>query len=338
LRRNPHAALALAAAAAEPLRWTRQTRDLVEASLAAAPDAPADLRARARFLLMMDDWTTAGDTPDAIPELRELIAAMAAGHDDRNVAAARILLASFLHRLGQREEAHEELERARLLAGELDDRYLLATEVWERGWQFLSRGDYPSAETLLEDAAARFDDIGNRLHAARVNLGLGFAKGAQGDWEAQAELARTALATFDAFGAERPRFLSHIRLLSAERELGRLDAAAYHGRIAWQALNRLGRAERYLLSDVARETALLLAVAGEPEAAAVVFGWQRALIETTGVIEDESEEEMATRTRALVRGALAPERADVAIERGATGDDESVAQIARAALMRLERG
>ncbi len=125
-----------------------------------------------------------------------------------------------------------------------------------------------------------------------MTLGLGFVQGAQGDWAAQAELARAALSTFDEFGAERPRFLAHVRILAAERELGNLRAAAHHGRVGWQGLSRLGRAEPYVLSDMGRDTALLLALAGEVEAAVVIFGWQRALIQTTGALEDEPEVEV----------------------------------------------
>jgi tetratricopeptide (TPR) repeat protein len=335
LQSDPEAALVLAVAAAEPLRWTRRARDLLEAALAAAASAPAGLRARGRFLLMMDDWTTAGESPDTVAELRELIAALAAADDTRSVAEARILLASYLDRVGQREQAQAELTEARMLARSLNDDYLLAAEVWERAWELIPHGDYQRSADLLRQAAVLFGRAGNRLLAARVTLGLGFVVGAQGDYAAQAQLARTALTTFDEFGAERPRLLAHVRILAAERELGNLAEAAHHARVSWQGLSRLGRAERYVLSDVGRDTALLFAVAGEAEAAGVILGWQRALITATGAIEDEPEVDVIARALELIYAALPTGEADAAMARGAASDDETITRLALAALDRL---
>lgn len=335
LESNPEAALVLAVAAAEPLRWTRQVRDLLESALTTAVSAPSGLRARGRFLLMMDDWTTAGESPDTVAELRELIDAMAAARDTRSVAEARILLASYLDRVGQREQAQAELTEARALARALDDQYLLATEVWERGWECIPHGEYERCAELLRESAALFGRIGNRLLEARVTLGLGFVQGAQGDWAAQAELARAALGTFDEFGAERPRFLAHVRILAAERELGNLQAAAHHGRVGWQGLSRLGRAEPYVLSDMGRETAMLLALAGEVQAAVVVLGWQRALIQTMGAVEDEPEVAVITRALQLIYAAMPTDEADAAMARGADSADETITRIALGALERI---
>jgi hypothetical protein len=167
-------------------------------------------------------------------------------------------------------------------------------------------------------------------------LGLGFVQGGQGDWAAQAELGRAALQIFDEFGAERPRFLAHVRILAAERELGRLGVAARHARIAWEGLTRLGRAEPYVLSDLARETAMLLAVSAEPAAAAVVFGWQRALIRATGALEDQPEVAVVDRTLELLHGALPAAEVDAAVARGAASDDASITRLALAALERLD--
>jgi voltage-gated potassium channel Kch len=336
LQRNPEAALVLAVAAAEPLRWTRQARALLEKALATADSAPAGLRARGRFLLMMDDWTTAGESPDTVAELQALIAAMVEADDTRSVAEARILLASYLDRVGKREQAQAELTEARKLARALDDQYLLATEVWERGWECIPHGEYERCADLLREAAALFGRIGNRLLEARVTLGLGFVQGAQGDWAAQAELARAALSTFDEFGAERPRFLAHVRILAAERELGNLRAAAHHGRVGWQGLSRLGRAEPYVLSDMGRETAMLLALAGEVQAAVVIFGWQRALIQTMGALEDEPEVEVIARALELIYAAMPIDEADAAMARGAASDDETITRTALDALERMD--
>jgi predicted ATPase len=337
LQSDPNAALVLAAAAAEPLRWTRQARDLLEAALASATDAPAALRARGRFLLMMDDWTTAGESPDTVAELRELIAGMADAGETRSVAEARILLASYLDRVGQRDEAQAELTEARLLARKLNDEYLLAAEVWERGWELIPHGEYKRAAELLRQSAVLFGRSGNRLLEARVTLGRGFLMGAQGDWAAQAELARAALATFEEFGAERPRFLAHVRILAAERELGNMSAAAHHARVGWQGLGRLGRAEKYVLSDMGRETALLFALVGEADAAAVIFGWQRALIQSTGAIEDEPEVDVIVRTLELLYAALPTSEADAAIARGAESNDDTITRLALAALERVDQ-
>ena len=337
LQREPEAALVLAVAAAEPLRWTRQARALLESALGAADSAPPGLRARGRFLLMMDDWTTAGESPETVAELRDLIAAMADAGDTRSVAEARILLASYLDRIGQREQADAELTEARLLAQSIGDEYLLATEVWERAWELIPHGEFQRAAELLRQSAVLFERSGNRLLQARVMLGLGYILGAQGDWPAQAELARAALATFDEFGAERPRFLAHVRILAAERELGNLRMAAYHARVGWQGLSRLGRAERYVLSDVGRDTALLLASASEAEAAAVILGWQRALIQATGALEDEPETDVIARTLERVYAALPADAADAAMARGAASDDETITRLALAALQRLDR-
>ncbi len=334
---DPIAALALAVAAAEPLRWTRQARALVEAALAVADAAPAGLRARGRFLLMMDDWTTAGESPDTVAELQTLIAAMDEAGDTRSVAEARILLASYLDRVGQREQAQAELTAARRLARELNDDYLLAAEVWERGWELIAHADYQRSAELLRQAIVLFARSGNRLLEARVTLGLGYVLGAQGDWGGQAELARTALAIFDELGAERPRLLAHVRILAAERELGNLRVAAYHARVGWQGLSRLGRAEPYVLSDVARDTALLLALSREPEAAAVILGWQRALIQATGALEDEPEIDVIARTMEVVYAAIPTQAADAAAARGAASDDESITKLALAALARIDR-
>lgn len=336
LRDDPQAALVLAVAAAEPLRWTRQARDLLEAALAAAAEAPAAMRARGRFLLMMDDWTTAGESPDTVAELRELITAMADAGDARSVAEARILLASYLDRVGQREQAQAELTKARIQARALGDEYLLATEVWERGWELIPHGEYQRCAELLEQAAVQFGRIGNRLLQARVTLGLGWVKGAQGDWAAQAELARAALDTFDEYGAERPRFLAHVRMLAAERELGNLPAALHHARVGWQGLSRLGRAEAYVLSDMARDTALLLAMQGQADAAAVILGWQRALIRSTGALEDAPEVDVVARTLELVYAGLPTGAADAAMARGAASDDDAITRTALAAIERLE--
>jgi tetratricopeptide (TPR) repeat protein len=337
LQRDPEAALVLAVAAAEPLRWTRQARDLLESALTAASSAPAGLRARGRFLLMIDDWTTAGESPDTVAELRELIAAMDDAGDIRSVAEARILLASYLDRVGRREQADAELTHARVLATSLGDEYLLATEVWERAWELIPHGEYRRSADLLRQAAVLFGRSGNRLLEARVTLGLGFILGAQGDWTAQAELGRAALATFDEFGAERPRFLAHVRILAAERELGNLPMAAHHARVGWQGLSRLGRAERYVLSDIGRETAMLLAIVGETEAAAVIYGWQRALIRATGALEDAPEIDVIARTLEAVYAALPTDEADAAVARGAASDDETITRMALAALQRLDR-
>jgi predicted ATPase len=337
LQRDPEAALVLAVEAAEPLRWTRQARQLLDSGLAAAPSAPAALRARARFLLMMDDWTTAGESPSTVAELRELITAMADAGDTRSVGEARILLASYLDRVGQREEAQAELTAARRLATALHDEYLLAAEVWERAWELIPHADYQQSAELLRQAALLFGRSGNRLLEARVSLGLGFILGAQGDWAAQSELARAALTTFDEFGAERPRFLAHVRILAAEREMGNLPVAAHHARVGWQGLSRLGRAEPYVLSDMARETALLLALVGEVEPAAVIFGWQRALIQTTGAIEDEPEVDVLTRALELIYAALPTDKADAALARGAACGDEMITQLALDALERLDK-
>jgi tetratricopeptide (TPR) repeat protein len=333
---DPDAALVLAVAAAEPLRWTRQARDLLESALATATTAPAALRARGRFLLMMDDWTTAGESPDTVAELRELIAAMSAAGDTRSVAEARILLASYLDRVGQREAAQAELAEARQLARGLNDEYLLACEVWERGWELIPHGEYANAAELLRQSAVLFGRSGNQLLEARVTLGRGFLLGAQGDWAAQSELARAALATFEEFGAERPRFLAHVRILAAERELGKMTVAAYHARVGWQGLSRLGRAEKYVLSDMARETALLFAQVGEVDAAAVIFGWQRALIESTGAIEDAPEVDVISRTLQLIHAALPTAEADAAMARGADSDDEAITRLALATLKHID--
>jgi predicted ATPase len=336
LRTEPEAALVLAVASAEPLRWTRQARDLVERALATATAAPAGLRARGRFLLMMDDWTTAGESPETVSQLRDLIAAMDAAGDTRSVAEARILLASYLDRVGERGQAQAELDEAHRLARLLSDDYLLATEVWERGWELLPHGEYERAAELLRESADMFGRSGNRLLQARVMLGLGFVQGGQGDWSAQAELGRAALQVFDEFGAERPRFLAHVRILAAERELGHLGVAAHHARVAWEGLSRLGRAEPYVLSDLGRETALLLAVSAEPGAAAVIFGWQRALIRTTGALEDEPEVAVVTRTLDLIHVALPRTEADAAVQRGTVSDDATITRLALAALERLD--
>jgi predicted ATPase len=338
LTQDPEAALVLAVAAAEPLRWTRQARRLLESALTAATAAPAALRARGRFLLMMDDWTTAGESPDTVAELRELIDAMDAGGDTRSVAEARILLASYLDRVGQRDQAQTELTQARMLARGLGDEYLLATEVWERAWELIPHGEFQRSADLLRQAAVLFGRIGNRLLEARVTLGLGFVVGAQGDWAAQRELARAALATFDEFGAERPRFLAHVRILAAERELGNMPEAIRHARISWQGLSRLGRAEPYVLSDVARDTSLLLAEQDEVDSAAVILGWQRALIQATGALEDEPEVDVIARAMELIYAALPTEEADAAMARGAASDDDSITRLALVALDRLERG
>jgi tetratricopeptide (TPR) repeat protein len=286
---------------------------------------------------MMDDWTTAGESPETVAELRELIAAMDAAGDHRSVAEARILLASYLDRVGQREQAQAELTQARALARRLGDEYLLAAEVWERGWELIPQGDYERCGQLLRQAALLFGRIGNRLLEARVTLGLGFVKGAQGDWAAQAALARSALATFDEFGAERPRFLAHVRIMAAERELGNMRMAAHHARIGWQGLGRIGRAEPYVLSDMGRETAMLLALQRDAQSAAVIFGWQRALIQTMGAIEDPPEVDVIARTLELIYAALPPEQADPAMAQGAVSDDESITKLALAALARLDR-
>ncbi len=337
LRYDPDAALVLAVAAAEPLRWTRQARALIEAGLDSAVHASAGLRARGRFLLMMDDWTTAGESPDTVAELRELVAAMEAAQDTRSVAEARILLASYLDRVGARAEAQQELEQARVLALEIDDAYLLATVEWERAWELIPHREYQRSEELLREAAAQYGRCGNRLLQARVLLGLGFIRGAQGDYAAQADLARRSLATFDEFNAERPRFLAHVRILAAERELGHLRIAAHHGRVGWQGVSRLGRAEPYVLSDMGRETAMLLAVIGELRDAAVVFGWQRALIEATGAIEDEPELKVIDRTRAIIFDALPHDVAEAAMAQGAASDDDTIVQLSRSAMERLEQ-
>ena len=337
LRDDAQAALVLAVASAEPLRWTRQARDLVESALAAATDAPAGLRARGRFLLMMDDWTTAGESPDTVAELRELIAAMVEAGDKRSVAEAKILLASYLDRVGQREQAQAELTEARAIARSIGDEYLLAAEVWERAWELIPHGEYKKSAELLRQAATLFGRAGNRLLEARVTLGLGYILGALGDWNEQAKLARAALATFDEFGAERPRFLAHVRILAAERELGNLRVAAYHARVGWQGLSRLGRAEAYVMSDVGRDTALLLAMVGEVESAAVILGWQRALISATGAIEDEPEIDVVARTMELVYAALPTDEADAATARGAASDDRTITELALAALERIDR-
>jgi tetratricopeptide (TPR) repeat protein len=309
----------------------------LESALAAATHAPAGLRARGRFLLMMDDWTTAGESPDTVAELQEIIAAMVAAGDTRSVAEARILLASYLDRVGQRAAAEAELTEARMLARSINDDYLLATEVWERAWELIPHGEFQRSAELLRQAAVQFGRIGNRLLEARVTLGLGFVLGAQGDWAAQAELARSALATFDEYGAERPRFLAHVRILAAERELGNLRVAAYHARVSWQGLSRLGRAERYILSDVGRDTSLLLAQANEAEAAAVILGWQRALIQTTGALEDEPEVDVIARTLELIYAGLPTGQVDAAMARGAASDDEAITRMALATLERLDR-
>jgi predicted ATPase/class 3 adenylate cyclase len=337
LQDDPQAALVLAVAAAEPLRWTRQARAMLEASLAAAVDAPAGQRARGRFLLMMDDWTTAGESPDTVAELQELIGVMEAAQDTRSVAEARILLASYLDRVGEQDQAQAELEQARLLAIALDDAYLLATVEWERGWELIPHGEFQRSETHLIESAAAFGRSGNRLLQARVTLGLGWVRGAQGNWASQAELARAALATFDEFGAERPRFLAHVRIMAAERELGNLRVAAHHGRVGWQGLSRLGRAEPYVLSDMGRETAMLLAVVGDTRTAAIIFGWQRALIEATGALEDAPEQEVITRTSELIHSAL-PSEADALIAQGAVLADDTITNLARTALEQPELG
>jgi hypothetical protein len=213
---------------------------------------------------------------------------------------------------------------------------LLATEVWERGWELIPHGEYRRAAELLRQAIVLFGRSGNRLLEARVTLGLGWVHGAQGDWTTQAELARAALSTFDEFGAERPRFLAHVRILAAERELGNLAAAAHHARIGWQGLGRLGRAEPYVLSDMGRETALLLALNGEIETAAVILGWQRALIQATGALEDEPEVEVIAKTLELIYGALPTDEADAAMARGAATDDEAITRMALGALQDLD--
>jgi predicted ATPase len=336
LRDDPHAALVLGVAAAEPLRWTRQARALVEAGLGAAADAPVGLRARGRFLLMMDDWTTAGESPETVAELKELVAVMASSGDTRSVAEARILLASYLDRVGEPAQAQAELEQARVLALSLDDAYLLATVEWERGWELIPHDEFQRAEQHLNEAAAQFGRSGNRLLQARVTLGLGWVRGAQGDWAAQAGLAREALATFDEFGAERPRFLAHVRIMAAERELGNLQVAAHHGRVGWEGLSRLGRAEPYVLSDMGRETAILLAVIGDVQTAAVIFGWQRALIEATGALEDAPERAVIERTLAMLHSALPGAEADALIAQGAVLEDDSITNLARTAMEQLE--
>ena len=336
LQSDPTAALVLAVASAEPLRWTRQARDLLDSALAAATSAPAALRARGRFLLMMDDWTTAGESPETVVELRELIAVLEDAGDTRSVAEARILLASYLDRVGQRAQADAELTAARLLAASIGDEYLLATEVWERAWELIPHGDYARSAELLRQAAVMFGRIGNRLLEARVMLGLGYILGAQGDWHAQAGLARSALATFDEFSAERPRFLAHVRILAAERELGHLREATHHARVGWQGLSRLGRAERYVLSDVGRDTALLLAMADQAEAAAVILGWQRALIQSTGAIEDAPETDVVARALELIYAALPTDAADAAMARGAASSDEAITRLALSALDQVD--
>lgn len=128
-----------------------------------------------------------------------------------------------------------------------------------------------------------------------------------------------------------------MRILAAERELGHLRVAAHHGLVGWQGVSRLGRAEPYVLSDMGRETSMLLAVIGEVRDAAIVFGWQRALIETTGAIEDEPERNVVDRTRAIIFDALPDHVATAAIAQGAASDDDTIVQLARSAMERLER-
>jgi hypothetical protein len=81
----------------------------------------------------------------------------------------------------------------------------------------------------------------------------------------------------------------------------------------------------------------LLAVIGEVRDAAVVFGWQRALIEATGAIEDEPELRVIDRTRAIIFHALPQDVADAAMAQGAARDDDTIVQLSRSAMERLER-
>jgi hypothetical protein len=86
---------------------------------------------------------------------------------------------------------------------------------------------------------------------------------------------------------------------------------------------------------MARETALLLALGQEAEAAAVILGWQRALIQATGALEDEPEVEVIARTMELIYAALPVNEADAALARGGASGDEKITQLALAAVQRL---
>ena len=69
----------------------------------------------------------------------------------------------------------------------------------------------------------------------------------------------------------------------------------------------------------------------------MILGWQRALIKTTGALEDEPEIDVITRTMELIYAALSIEAADAAAARGAASDDDSITKLALSALERIDR-
>jgi tetratricopeptide (TPR) repeat protein len=98
-----------------------------------------------------------------------------------------------LARLGRADEAIEHLYRARDIADTIGRTLKLDNILWALGSCERHRGNLAEAETLLEDAIARAEQLGHQMTVARALVSLGDVVRLQGRLDDAAELYRRVL-------------------------------------------------------------------------------------------------------------------------------------------------
>jgi tetratricopeptide (TPR) repeat protein len=226
-------------------RWS-EGRAWLEAALAAAPDAPAPVRARAvRCLSALAQEQ--GDFQYARTLLEATLAAQRERDETAEIIFTTFVLARVVERMGEYDRARGLLEEGLALARESGDRHMVAAELNSLGVSAHERGEYARAGELFAECLDLFREFEDVPNVAVVVHNLGELALRRGDLERAEVLLGESLATARAQGMSRlAAFSTHLianaaaasgdyvrartlfaEALAAHRDEGDRDGVAY---------------------------------------------------------------------------------------------------------------
>jgi predicted ATPase/DNA-binding SARP family transcriptional activator len=289
-----------------------QVRQWLDEAVAAGPDAPAELRAKAllgsgRLALLQCDYAPAVRRLEAALRLYRELA------DPRGIAGALQVLGSVAREQGRYARAVELHAESLAVAEAAADRWAVASAHGYLSFVSWLQRDFARASTEAETALAAFRDLGDVEGAAWSLISLGTVARYQGEVERAAALLAESRSLSEGIGFREG-------IAWAAEQLGLL--AAVDGDPA--AIDLLRRSlelhgelrDRWRMSSVLEDLAAIALALGQPVPAGRLLGAAEAIREAIGTVIAPCERPQHLQTAAAVRAALGEEGFDAARQQG----------------------
>ena len=262
-------------------------------------DVPERLRWRALWLrgLAMVDL---GQAREAIPVLEEAAAASESSASPRDHAQVLYVLAQALYARSAYSEARGHLEKAVVIAQELDDTSILGLLTVALGHIAYSLGDFEQAIAAYDRARDLFAGMRDPVRLASIYAGLSRVYERSGDTEAALRYSRLSLGIHEQRHNEREAARELAAIAERSLKLGQIDRALTDAR---EALTLAQQAKSPDIEALARVALARASVAARDFTAA----------DTEVTVAEQQAQSLGQLTQGeilLVRAALAEERGD----------------------------